>query len=173
MSYKKTDLSNLKPSEHYYPCMGSSFNAVIIGSFRKHLHQILKLRSELEKLHVTIMSPPHDKVLNPNDEFVIFQSDPTDDPKILQDCVFSKIRNCTFIIVANFDNYIGRAGTMEIGFALAHGIGIYTIEPVNDPHLSPYCRLLTDVFPNLDLSKIYNPANEFAELATSNSTAIF
>ena len=122
---------------------------VIIGSFRKHFREIIELRKELERLHIKVLSPKDCTIINPDDEFVIFQSDATSDQKFLQDAVFSKIRYSTFVILANFNDYIGQAATLEMGYAIAHGISILTLRPVKDIHLQPYCRLLTDVFPIL------------------------
>lgn len=122
---------------------------VIIGSFRKCFREIIELRKELERLQIKVLSPKDCTIINPDDEFVIFQSDVTSDQKFLQDAVFSKIRYSTFVILANFNDYIGRAATLEMGYAIAHGISILTLRPVTDIHLKPYCRLLTDVFPIL------------------------
>jgi len=100
---------------------------VIIGSFRKHFREIIELRKELERLQIKVLSPKDCTIINPDDEFVIFQSDVTSDQRFLQDAVFSKIRYSTFVILANFDDYIGRAATLEMGYAIAHGISILTL----------------------------------------------
>ena len=54
-------------------------------------------------------------------------------------------------MIANIDGYIGKAALMEIGYAIAHGISVYTIEPVEDPNVSPYCRAVSDIFPDFEL----------------------
>jgi nucleoside 2-deoxyribosyltransferase len=125
---------------------------VIIGSFRRHLNQALQLKQQLENHKVRVLSPCSSPVINPDDEFVIFSSDPVSHPKILQDSVFRKIKRSTFIVVANVDGYLGKATLIEIGYAIASGIDIYTLEPVDDPHLIPYCKLLSDIFPNISLT---------------------
>lgn len=122
---------------------------VIIGSFRKYFYKIVELIKEVEKLQIKVLSPKDCTIINPDDEFVIFQSDVTSDHKFLQDVVFSKIKISSFVLLANFNDYIGRAATLEMGYAIAHGISILTLRPVKDSHLKPYCRLLTDVFPSL------------------------
>lgn len=131
------------------PVEESGLYTVIIGSFRKHFREIIELRKKLEKLQIKVLSPKDCTIINPDDEFVIFQSDATSDQKFLQDAVFSKIRYSSFVILANFNDYIGRAATLEMGYAIANGISILTLRPVKDIHLKPYCRLLTDVFPIL------------------------
>lgn len=135
---------------------------VICGSFRKHLGQIMKLKEQLENSFVTVLSPAGHSAVNPGEEFVVLDSDPVTHPKLLQDSVFAKIRRSTFLVVANFDGYLGKAAILEIGYAVATGISIYSVEPVEDPNLNPYCRPLSEVFPNLDLS-FKNKQNQFEQ----------
>ena len=125
-----------------------SLKAVIGGSYRKHLQTLMVLKKNLEGYNINVLSPVGSDALNPKDEFIILDEDPVKDHRILQDSIFAKIRSASFHVVANVDGYIGSAAKMEIGYALAYGLQILTIEPVNDPNLSPYCRLITDIFPD-------------------------
>jgi len=127
---------------------------VISGSFRKHLREIMLLKQLLENAHVTVLSPTGNCAVNPHEEFVVLDSDPVTHPKLLQDSVFAKIRRSTFLVVANFDGYLGKAAILEIGYAIATGISIYAIEPVEDPNLSPYCTPISAVFPNINFSLV-------------------
>ena len=49
-------------------------------------------------------------------------------------------------MVANKEGYIGKAALIEIGYAIALGLQILTLEPVEDLNIKPYCRLIADVF---------------------------
>lgn len=130
-----------------------SIYTVICGSFRKHLNKIVKIKVFLESKGICVLSPAGNLGVNPDDEFVILDSDPIDHHKILQDSVFAKIRRSSFIVVANIGGYLGTAALMEFGYAIAQGIDIYTIDPVEDPNLAPYCRPLKEIFPDLNLSR--------------------
>jgi hypothetical protein len=125
---------------------------VISGSFRKHLNHIMLLKHELERNEVIVLSPHGSAAVNPGDEFIVLDSDPVTHPKLLQDSVFAKIRRSTFLTVANVEGYLGLAAVLEIGYAISLGISVYTLEPVEDPNLIPYCRHIRDVFPEIDLS---------------------
>ena len=129
-------------------------NTVICGSFRKHLPEIVLLKKLLEEKSIGVLSPGGSSAINPSEEFILLDSDPIDNPKLLQDSVFAKIRRSTFIIIANIDGYLGKAALMEIGYAIAQGIDVYTIEPINDPNLRSYCQLISHVFPDV-LSKFH------------------
>ena len=126
-------------------------HTVIIGSFRRHIQQIMLLKHELQKRQVAVLSPGEGAAVNPEDEFVVFSSDPVAHPKLLQDSVFIKIKRSTFVVVANIDGYIGSATLIEIGYAIANGIDIYTLEPVNNVHLIPYCKTLKDIFSDINV----------------------
>lgn len=129
---------------------------VISGSFRKHLQQIYELKKALEKENIQVLSPLGQNSINPKEEFVILDSDPVESPEILQATVFARIRNSTFLTLANFDGYMGRAATLEVGYAIAIGIKIYSIEKVIDPNINPFCSNIFNVLPQLELSNTIN-----------------
>ncbi len=124
---------------------------VISGSFHRHLPQIVLLRQSLERRGIRVLSPRGNHSLNPFDEFVVLDSDPIDHPELLQSSVFAKIRNSSFLVVANFNGYLGNATILEIGYAIAIGIKIFTIEPILDPNIAPYCCLLATIFPGISI----------------------
>lgn len=131
-----------------------TLTTVISGSFRKHLSQIVALKAALQKEGVAVLSPAGDIALNPDEEFIILDSDPVENQELLQSSIFTKIRRSTFLVVANFDGYLGRAAVLEIGYALAIGIRVYSVTPVEDPNIAPYCFPLQNVFPNLELTTL-------------------
>lgn len=143
---------NEKHTNTYCNKCNAALFTVISGSYRKHLQQIVQLKQALEKQHIAVLSPSGDVAVNPDEEFIILDSDPVSHPKLLQDSVFAKIRRSTFLTVANVDGYLGRAAVLEIGYAICLGLSIYTLRPVDDPNLSPYCRPLSEVFPDISIA---------------------
>ncbi len=125
----------------------TSLCAVISGSYRRHLNELYGLKQDLEKLGIVVLSPVGSFALNPNEEFILLDADPIQDKRLLQDSIFAKIRSSSFLILANFQGYIGKAAMMEVGYALAFGLQILSVEPVEDPNIHPYTRLLCEVFP--------------------------
>lgn len=121
---------------------------VISGSYRKHFRQMIELKRFLESERISVLAPVSAGVVNPQEEFVILDEDPIHDPRTLQDSILAKIRGSSFLVVANIDGYIGKAATFEMGYAVSQGVQILTLEPVEDPNLAGYCRLLSDVFPS-------------------------
>lgn len=126
----------------------AQLKTVISGSYRKHLAELIALRSELEQHGVEVLAPVCGEAVNPCEEFVILKDDPIKDPRILQDSIFAKMRQASFHVMLNKDGYIGRAATLELGYAIAIGLQILTTEPVDDPNIAPYTRLYHNVFPS-------------------------
>jgi hypothetical protein len=120
---------------------------VISGSYRKHLRELIELKKTLEDFGVLVLSPSGNESINPGNEFVLLNTDPSHDHRVLQDSVFSKIRMSSFLVVANIDGYLGRAAVLEMGYAISYGLQIFTLEPVTDPNIIVYCRNLHEIFP--------------------------
>lgn len=131
----------------------TSLRTVISGSYRRHLRELYELKQEIEKLGILVLSPVGSAALNPEEEFIFLDEDPIHDKRLLQDSIFAKIRTSSFLVLANFEGYIGKAAVMEVGYALAFGLQILSIEPVDDPNIRPYARLLNEAFPKFQFIK--------------------
>ena len=118
---------------------------VISGSYRRHLADMYALKRLLERKGIHVLSPVGDGAINPGEEFVLLDADPIHDHRTLQDSVFAKIRRSSFLVGFNQGGYLGKAALIEFGYAISIGIPILTLEPVEDPNIAPYTRLLADV----------------------------
>jgi hypothetical protein len=125
---------------------------VISGSYRRHLAGMYALKRILERKGIHVLSPVGDGAINPGEEFVLLDADPIHDHRTLQDSVFAKIRRSSFLVGFNKDGYLGRAALLEFGYAISQGISILTLEPVEDPNIVPYTRLLADVIGPFELN---------------------
>jgi nucleoside 2-deoxyribosyltransferase len=105
------------------------------------------VRSLLEEQGVHVLAPTGFRVVNPGAAFSVLEGDPKVEVRMVQDAFFAQIRNTTFLTVANVDGYLGKAVTFEMGYAVAYGLRILTLEAVNDPNLSGYVERLEAVFP--------------------------
>ena len=107
--------------------------SLIIGSFRKHYDQMLDIIDHFNKAEIEVLSPNKAKIINPEDEFVILDSDPEHlSDKEIQDVVLSKIHKVDFVYLYNPEGYIGLSASFEIGYCHAHGIKIYAYEHSNE-----------------------------------------
>ena len=106
----------------------------------------MKLKEFLSKQGIKVLSPVGSTAKNPNDEFVILDEDPISNPLLLQHSVFAKMRYSSFLVVCNVNGYLGAAALIEIGYAIAIGLKVLTLEPVVDPNIKPYCSSLQEYF---------------------------
>ena len=125
---------------------------VISGSYRRHLPGMYRLKRLLERKGITVLSPVGDGAINPGEEFVLLDADPIHDHRTLQDSVFANIRRSSFLTAFNQDGYLGKAALIEYGYAISVGIPILTLEPIEDPNIKPYTRLLSDVIGQFELN---------------------
>jgi len=122
---------------------------VISGSYRKHLKELISLRNLLERANIEVLSPVSAVALNPNDEFILLDTDPTHNHHILQDSIFAKILASSFLVLAKVGGYIGNAALMEVGYSIAYNLQIFTLEPVTDPNIAPYCKPISIIPPEI------------------------
>ncbi|MBZ1356483.1 MAG: hypothetical protein KY054_01770 [Candidatus Nealsonbacteria bacterium] len=105
---------------------------VVSGSFRKYFEGISKIIKEFDELDIQVLSPKLSKVINPEHEFVILETDDTDDPKTLEQRHLDAIEKADALYIYNLDGYIGASATLELGWAIALGKPIYTKEQSED-----------------------------------------
>ncbi len=98
------------------------------GSFRKHLDYILKVKKELERRGVKVLSPRFVKPKNPGEEFVVFSGEESLTPLELERYHLNSIVNSDALIICDPEGYVGASVLLEIGFAQALGKRIVFVE---------------------------------------------
>lgn len=105
-------------------------SVVICGSFNKHLVAISKLIDRLKKQGIKVLSPRNTDIVGSEKGFLLFKDD-----NVVNHCTWSvesfhlqAIEECDFIIVCNFDSYIGTKTALEIGYAYKCGKKIVFFE---------------------------------------------
>jgi hypothetical protein len=107
--------------------------SLIVGSFRKHYEPITEVIRSFHANGIEVLSPREAKILNPDDEFVIFSYDPSHlSEKELEDLVLDKMHRSHFVYLVNPGGYVGLSAAFEIGYCAAHGIDVYAMEPSNE-----------------------------------------
>jgi hypothetical protein len=107
-----------------------SYTSLIIGSFRKHYDDMTNVIRLFHDEGIEVLSPKEAEILNPNDEFVVFDYDPKHlSEKELEDLVLEKMHKCHFVYLVNPGGYIGLSASFEVGYCAAHGIDVYALEP--------------------------------------------
>lgn len=107
-----------------------SHTSLIIGSFRKHYDDMTNVIRLFHEKGIEVLSPKEAEIINPDDEFVVFDYDPKHlTEKELEDLVLEKMHKCHFVYLVNPGGYIGLSASFEVGYCAAHGIDVYALEP--------------------------------------------
>lgn len=141
--------STISASERDFPR-----KCVLIGNFKQHLPTVTKIAEEFTFHSVEILSPKHGSVINPNDEFIIFDYDPPSfSERDIQQLVLMKMESADFTYLANQDGYIGKSAALEVGYAYARGLKVYTATKIQDIHSEFVTSVAT---PNQVVDILYN-----------------
>ena len=111
----------------------------ISGSFRRFLPQISAKMAECAEQDVTVLSPRSVHAIGEQKGFIFLRGD-RGEPKEIESSHLQAIRNSDFLYVVNPEGYIGTSATMEVGYALALSVPVFSSEPPAEPILAMFVR---------------------------------
>src|ERR1035438_10216265 len=108
------------------------------GSFHRHMGAITAAVHELAALSVRVLSPANPRVVAAQGEFLFVASDRVRSVRLVQDRHLESIRAADFVWLVCPDGYIGQSASMEIGFAAAANVPIFSTCAPSDLTLREY-----------------------------------
>lgn len=120
-------------------------SAAVSGSFHRHMDVITAAVQELASLSIRVLSPSDPRVVANRGEFLFVASDRIRSVRLVQDRHFECIRAADFLWLVCPDGYVGQSGSMEVGFAAALGIPIFSIHAPSDLTLRQYVSTVPTV----------------------------
>jgi NTP pyrophosphatase (non-canonical NTP hydrolase) len=111
-------------------------SVVLSGSFRRHLSEIHDCIGRFEAAGVRVLAPRAAPPKNPGEEFVVLESDDSDDPRTLEQGHLDAIARADALYLVSVGGYVGASASMEIGWALARGKRVFALEAPDDVTLS-------------------------------------
>ncbi len=117
----------------------------VSGSFHRHLHAITRAVYELTDLGVCVVSPADPRIVETFGALNFVASDEFRTIRLVQDRHLESIRSSDFVWLVATDGYVGQSASMEIGFAAAHGIPIFSADAVSDLTLCEYVQRVDNV----------------------------
>lgn len=117
----------------------------VSGSFHRHLHAITRAVYELTDFGVRVVSPADPRVVETFGVLNFVASDPFRSIRLVQDRHLESIRSSDFIWLVASDGYVGQSASMEIGFAAAHGIPIFSDDAIFDVTLREYVQRVDNI----------------------------
>lgn len=117
----------------------------VSGSFRRHMTAIRTAVEELTELGVDVLSPADPRIVDQIGEFVFVASDRVRSVKMVQDRHLECIRASDFLWLVAPDGYVGQSASMELGFAVANNVPIFSQVLPTDGTLQRYVRWLPQI----------------------------
>ena len=121
------------------------FSAVVSGSFHRHMGAITAAVHELAALSIRVLSPADPRVVAAQGEFLFVASDRVRSVRLVQDRHLESIRAADFLWLVCPDGYVGPSASMEVGFAAAARVPIFSSRPPSDLTLREYVDIVPTI----------------------------
>lgn len=115
---------------------------VLSGSYRKDFEGLKRVYEELRDLNCEILSPSNVIAVNEVDGFVYMQGEEAEAPDTVEARHLDAIQRSQFMWLHAPSGYVGNSAALEIGFANAAGVPIFSKELVNDPILRRFVQVV-------------------------------
>src|SRR5712692_4874871 len=112
--------------------------AAVSGSFHRHMERITTAVQELASLSIRVLSPADPRVVAQQGEFLFVASDRVRSVRLVHDRHLESIRAANFLWLVCPDGYVGQSASMEVGFAAAVGVPIFSTHLPSDLTLRQY-----------------------------------
>lgn len=119
-----------------------SGRAVLSGTFRKDLAGLQSAFAELRDLGWEVLSPHRLEVSREEDGFIYMAGEETSTPQIIEGRHLEAIERADFVWLHAPEGYVGLSGSLEIGFARASGVPIFTTQRPSDPVIADFVHVL-------------------------------
>ena len=130
----------------------------VSGSFQRHFGAVQAAVAELTACGALVLSPADPRIVDSLGGFVFVASDIRRTVKGVQNRHLAAIARSAFLWFVCPDGYIGPSGALEIGFAAAHGVPVYSVDPPSDITLMEYVDLVATPAQACALARAAAPA---------------
>jgi NTP pyrophosphatase (non-canonical NTP hydrolase) len=114
--------------------------AVLSGSYRKDLAGLKSNYEELLDIGCRVLSPSNVTVVSESDGFVYMQGEEAESPDVIEGRHLDSIQQSDFVWLHAPDGYVGPTASLEIGFANALGVPVFSKERVKDSVIQSFVR---------------------------------
>lgn len=115
-----------------------ALTVVVLGSFRKHLGEIMEAVRAFEANGFRVLSPRQGKARNPGAEFVLLEEDGEAGPREVADRVMAEIDRADLVYFVCPGGYMGASAAFELGYCVARGKAVFVSERPADVLLAMY-----------------------------------
>jgi hypothetical protein len=119
--------------------------ATVSGSFHRFMIEIERAVAALLQLGVRVVSPSDPRVVGSAGEFLFVASDRVRSIRLVQDRHLESIAASDFLWLVCPDGYVGQSASMELGFAVANNVPIFSTARPTDLTLRQYVRTVINL----------------------------
>jgi hypothetical protein len=121
------------------------FFTTVSGSFHRHMDEIAIAVESLRAHGVEVLSPSDPEVVDQIGLFLFVASDRHRSVRLVQDRHLDALCHSHFLWLVCPDGYVGQSASLEIGFAIARGIPIYSEHLPEDLTLRQYVHRVDSI----------------------------
>jgi len=120
----------------------SLVTVTVSGSFHRHIYEISRVVAEFLELGVIVLSPSDPRIVGQHGDFLFVASDRVRSIRLVEDRHLASIRASGFLWLVAPDGYVGQSASMEMGFAAANNVPIFSSSRPSDLTLQQYVRIV-------------------------------
>ena len=134
-----------------------NLKAAVSGSFHRHMVAIGAAVEELSSHSIRVLSPADPRVVAAHGEFLFVASDRVRSLRLVQDRHLESIRTADFLWLVCPDGYVGQSASMEVGFAAAAGVPVFSTRAPGDLTLREYVVIVPTLLEAVRKIEISSP----------------
>jgi NTP pyrophosphatase (non-canonical NTP hydrolase) len=115
-------------------------DVVLSGSFRRDVEGLRLIHQELQDLGCVVLSPRYVQPAAEVDGFVFMKGEETETPNRIELRHLDAIEKAGFMWLHAPEGYVGLSASLEVGFAHAQGVPVFSRDLVSDPTLSCFVK---------------------------------
>jgi NTP pyrophosphatase (non-canonical NTP hydrolase) len=123
----------------------AEFEVVLTGSYRRDIEGLRRIHEELSDLGCTVLSPTEINPAHELDGFVYMKGEETELPQQIELRHLDAIQRSTFVWLHAPDGYVGVSASLEVGFAHAQGIPVYSTTSPSESSLQAFVHKVDSV----------------------------
>jgi len=105
---------------------------VVSGSFRRDIEGLRRTHEELQDLGCIVLSPTRVEPAREENGFVYMEGEETETPEKIELKHLEAIQKAAFVWLHAPDGYVGVSAALEVGFAHAQGIPVFSRSEISD-----------------------------------------
>jgi nucleoside 2-deoxyribosyltransferase len=114
----------------------------VSGSFRRHMDAVQAAVHSLTDSGVEVLSPADPTVVDAFGDFLFVASDRLRTVRVVQSRHLAAIEASDFLWLVAPDGYVGPSAAMELGFAVAKEVPVFSVTPPQDLTMRQFVRVV-------------------------------